>query len=162
VYVSWGNGNGTFGAPITLTVGTSSARACSLTAGHFNQDGITDLAVATSGDNKVTVLLGGKTSKFKAQAYSIGGAGQVAFVGAAYLDGDGELDLMVARGSSIEVLSGSSDGEFASVGTFATGETVRYVAAGHFDRDSLWRVDLLASSDAGRLVMLAGAASSAP
>ena len=36
------------------------------------------------------------------------------------------------------------------------GEAVHHVAVGHFDRDSLWRLDLLASSGNGRLVQMAG------
>jgi hypothetical protein len=47
-------GNGNFGSPYTFTVGSGSV---SVAAGDFNGDGLTDLAVANSGDNNVSVLL---------------------------------------------------------------------------------------------------------
>jgi hypothetical protein len=36
------------------------------------------------------------------------------------------------------------------------GESTSFVTAGHFDHDATWRLDLIASSDAGRLVQLPG------
>ena len=157
VYVVYGNGNGTFGLPLLVSGGGLGARARSLTAGDFDRDGKTDLAVALSGDNTVRVMLGRANGTFASQTYPIAGdTGDTTFVGAAYLDGDATLDLMVARGSSIAILSGGPGGTFSAAGTFAVGDSTRYVVAGHFDRDPLWRVDLLASSDAGRLALLAG------
>ncbi|HWU86964.1 MAG TPA: VCBS repeat-containing protein, partial [Kofleriaceae bacterium] len=163
VYVAWGNGNGTFGVPVVSAGSVISARARSLTAGDFNRDGKADLAVAIAGDETVRVMLGQANGTFASQTYPIaGGAGETTFVGAAYLDGDAALDLMVIRGSSVVVLSGSPAGTFTATGTFTVGESARYLVAGHFDRDPLWRVDLLASSDAGRLVLLPGEPPPAP
>jgi uncharacterized protein YjbI with pentapeptide repeats len=156
VFVSWGNGNGVFGPTSTLSVGTSSGRARSLTAGDFNGDGRADLAVAVSVDHKVRMLFGQSNKTFTSQTYSIAGAGDTTFVGAAYLDGDAARDLVVVRGASILVYSGSAGGALTLAGTFDAGEAVHHVAVGHFDRDSLWRLDLLASSGNGRLVQMNG------
>jgi hypothetical protein len=156
VFVSWGNGSGIFGPTSTLSIGTSTSRARSLTAGDFNGDGRADLGVAVAGDNNVKMLFGQSNKSFTSQTYSLAGAGDTTFVGAAYLDGDAARDLVVVRGSSILVYSGSAGGALTLAGTFDAGEAVHHVAVGHFDRDPLWRLDLLASSGNGQLVQMGG------
>ena len=49
-----GNGNGTFQAPVSITVGQSPH---SVAVGDFNGDGLVDLAVTNSGDNTISILL---------------------------------------------------------------------------------------------------------
>lgn len=53
-----GNGNGTFQPPVLYTVGTTVNTPTSLTTGDFNHDGNLDVAVANTGDNTVSILLG--------------------------------------------------------------------------------------------------------
>jgi uncharacterized protein YjbI with pentapeptide repeats len=156
VYVLLGTGTGSFGTATTLSVGSSTARARSLVAGDFNADGKADLAAAVSADNAVRVWLGQTSGTFTSATYAIAGSGGMAFVTAAYLDGDAAMDLLVGRGTSIVALSGSATGAFTVANTFDAGATTSYVVAGHFDRDATWRLDLIASSDAGQLVQMNG------
>jgi uncharacterized protein YjbI with pentapeptide repeats len=156
VYVTWGNGNGTFGTTTSFSVGSASARPRSLTTGDFNGDGKADLAVAVGIDNVVLVMLGQANGTFTSTDYSIAGSDEVVFVGAAYLDGNTVRDLFVVRGSSVVVLSGGSGGTFTATNTTNVGEATRYVVAAHFDRDATWRLDMITSSDSGRLVQMNG------
>jgi hypothetical protein len=156
VYVTWGNGNGTFGATDSVSVGSASARPRSLTAGDFDGDGRADLAVAVSTDNVVRVMLGQANGTFNATNYAIAGTGDMTYVGVAYLDGNTARDLFVVRGSSVVVLAGGSGGTFSVTNTTDVGESTSFVVAGHLDRDATWRLDMIASSDAGRLVQMNG------
>jgi hypothetical protein len=157
VFVTWGNGNGTFNATtLTVSVGTSTARPKSLTAADFNADGRVDLAAAVSVDNAVKVLLGQTNSTFTTASYTIAGAGEMKFVGAAYLDGNATRELLVIRGQSVVLMTGAANGTFTVGTSFNLGVDTSYVVAGHMDRDPLWRLDLIASSDAGQLVQRNG------
>jgi uncharacterized protein YjbI with pentapeptide repeats len=158
LYVQYGNGNGTFAAVTTISAGTAGGTTKSLTAGDFNNDGKVDLAAAVAGDNTVRVFLGSAGGTFSTATYTITGAGTgtTAFVAAAYLNGDGAMDLVVGRGNALVFLSGSATGAFTATSTFDMGEPASGVVAGHFDRDVTWRMDLIASADSGKLVQLLG------
>jgi uncharacterized protein YjbI with pentapeptide repeats len=156
VFVTWGLGTGAFGTTATVSVGTTSARPRSITTGDFNSDGKADLAVAVGIDNTVKVLLGQANGTFLSQSYAIAGTGEMKFATVAYLDGAGPRDLLVGRGSSIVVMTGSSNGTFTQTSTIEVGATASYVVAGHYNGDAAWRLDLIASSDAGDLVQMNG------
>jgi FG-GAP-like repeat/Putative Ig domain len=95
VIILLGNGDGTFGAPLTTPVGNGPT---AIVAGDFNNDGKLDLAVANLGDSTITLLFGngdGTFTQASGSPYAIGGgAYQVA---AADFNGDGKLDLAVAN-----------------------------------------------------------------
>ena len=67
-----------------------------LVAGDFTGDGRTDLAVANSGSNDVSVLLGNGDGTFRDQATYPVGTDPVALV-AGDFTGDGRTDLAVAN-----------------------------------------------------------------
>jgi hypothetical protein len=156
VFVTWGLGTGAFGTTATLSVGTTSARPRSIATSDFNSDGKADLAVAVGVDNTVKVMLGQANSTFVTQTHNIAGTGEMKFAAVVYLDGTGPRDLLVGRGTSMVVMTGSANGTFTLANTINLGETVSYVAVGHFNGDPTWRLDIIASSDAGRLVQLNG------
>lgn len=170
VYLFRGNGNGTFAACTATTVGTSfvpvvgeATRPQSMTAGDFNRDGKPDLATANNWGVSVTVLLNQGNGTFVTQDYPFFGREfDMIFVGAAAVDGDGSLDLLVGHQSSLFVMSGSVSGTFETTSTIAQPAPARFAVTGHFDHDPLPRTDLLVSSDTGSVVLLRGDTASVP
>ena len=106
-----GNGNGTFQYPKIYPVG---AFAHSLVSGNFRGHGLTDLAVANSGDNTVTVFLNDDNGGFVGQTPIPAGTDPDALV-AADFNHDGRTDLAVANGDSgtVSVLFANPDGSEA-------------------------------------------------
>ncbi|HEV2177941.1 MAG TPA: FG-GAP-like repeat-containing protein [Terriglobia bacterium] len=117
VSVLCGKGDGTFpshGESLVL------AEALALTAGDFNGDGITDLAVtsALGKTNTVSILLGTGNGKFGA-AINFSTGINPASIATADFNGDGKLDLVVADSgdNAVSVLLGNGDGTFQSTTT---------------------------------------------
>ena len=170
VYLFRGNGNGTFAACTGTTVGTTTVpfpgeptRPQSMTTGDFNKDGKPDLATANNWGVSVTVLLNQGTGTFVTQDYPfLGDEFDTIFVGAADVDNDSSLDLLVGHQFSLFVMTGSPSGTFTKASTLSVGEATRFAVAGHFDHDPLARTDLLVSTDAGNVVLLRGEPASAP
>ncbi len=112
----------------------------SVTAGDFNGDGKTDLAIANNSDNTVTVLLGNGSGGFTAAAGSPFAVGMGPYsVAVGDINGDGKLDLVVAGATNgdVTVLLGNGSGGFvAETGSpFAAGTTSVAVAIGDFNGD---------------------------
>ena len=90
-----GNGNATFGPPLTIPVGKNPQFILS---GDFNNDGNLDLAIANFADNTVTLLLGNGNGTFTPSASSPYTVGTGPFqISAADFNADGKLDLAVAN-----------------------------------------------------------------
>ncbi|MFQ5720005.1 MAG: FG-GAP repeat domain-containing protein, partial [Acidobacteriota bacterium] len=130
-----------------------------LATGDFDDDGITDLAVANRGwpvlgsEGDVSILLGQGDGGFKneirvatggqAQAIAVGEVGDEVTVGHNVtlhgdLDGDGHQDLVVARDerdAAILVRLGNGDGTFRSPPRFAGEDQAFDVAIADFNQD---------------------------
>jgi hypothetical protein len=88
-----GTGDGSFQAPQSFALGSF---PWAIAAGDLNNDGLPDLAAASSGSNDVSVLLGNGDGTF--QPRRIFGAGNgPASVAEADFNGDGLVDLAVAN-----------------------------------------------------------------
>jgi hypothetical protein len=121
-----GNGDGTFGAPRLIPVGSAPNE---VQVGDFNGDGIPDLVTANYGSDNVSVLLGHGDGTFGPQQTFPAGSGP-ASVAVADVDGDGNLDLVVANrnASTVQVLHGKGDGTFGPPVPFGVGKN-RYSLA---------------------------------
>ena len=104
-------------------------------AGDFTGDGHLDLAVANSGSNTVSVLLGNGDGTFQPQVtYAVGQVPQALVAGD--FTGDGHLDLAVANSgdNTVSVLLGNGDGTFQPQVTYAVGSGSAGHRGGRFHR----------------------------
>jgi uncharacterized repeat protein (TIGR01451 family) len=117
----------------SISVGT---QPTGLVTGDFNGDGKVDLAVANSGNDTVTILLGNGDGTFTAGTPVTAGAGPHWLVTGDFNE-DGKLDLAVVNSSSdtVSILLGNGDGTFTLNSSPSTGSGPFAIAAGDFDAD---------------------------
>ncbi len=144
VTVLLGNGSGGF-SPATGSPFAAGAGPVSLAVADFNADGIQDLAVANSGSNNVTILLGNGSGGFSAAAgspFTVGTYPVSLAVGD--FNEDGIQDLAIANNTSndVTVLLGNGSGGFSpaagsplAIGAFSFG--LSSIAAGDFNGDGI-------------------------
>jgi hypothetical protein len=112
----------------------------SVAVGDFNGDGDLDLASANAFSGDVSVLLGDGSGGFPAtdaSRFPVGNGPESVAVDD--LDGDGDLDLVIANAGSddISVLLGDGSGGFpaADASRFPVGEAPVFIAVGDLDGD---------------------------
>ncbi len=103
----------------------------------FNEDGTTDLAVATNaGGYGITLFPGAGDGTFGAAMPVDGASGLHATdMASADLDGDGHLDLAVSHYSGVSVFLGAGDGSFSYAGTAGRNALNEALAVGDLDGD---------------------------
>ena len=136
-------GAGAYALTTTLAPATAPFQAVpvgtdpdAIVAGDFNGDGRTDLAVANSVDNTVSVLLGNGDGTFQPQVtYAVGSIPDAIVAGD--FTGDGHIDLAVANSvdNTVSVLLGNGDGTFQPQVTYAVGSIPGAIVAGDFTGD---------------------------
>jgi len=136
VIVQLGNGDGTFQAPQTYSVGSG---PINMIAADFNGDGKLDLAITTSAG--ISVLLGNGDGTFQPPTTVSTVPGGTAIL-AADFNGDGKLDLATTNGT----LLGNGDGTFEPLVAYGSGGCV-YLAAGDFNQDG--KLDLVCGDPLG-------------
>jgi uncharacterized protein (TIGR03437 family) len=160
VSVLEGNGSGSIFTAVAGSPFEVGSRPAFVAAADFNGDGVTDLAIANSGDNTVTVLLGVATGGFGAAAgspFSVGS--KPVSIAVADFNGDYVPDLAIvnAGDNTVTVLLGNGTGGFtaAADNPFAVGSAPVSVAAGDFNKDGM--NDLaIANSDDNTVTVLVG------
>ena len=152
-----GNGDGSF--QTVLPSRETGASPAALVAGDFNNDGLTDLAVANSVSNNVTILLGNGDGTFHvAVTAPATGVGPSAIVSADF-NSDGNADLAVTNQSdnTVVILLGDGKGGFAEPAATrpVTGYFPTAAATGDFNGDG--RMDLaVANYFADNMTILLG------
>jgi hypothetical protein len=135
VSILLGNGDGTFGAPVSYSAGGTSAGIGQLVAiGDVNGDGKADLVVSNTDSANVGVLLGNGDGTFQSPVDYIAGGTYTGSVAVADLNGGGKLDIVVnvscpnsggcqGNGSSggVSVLLGNGDGTFRGAVIYPSG-----------------------------------------
>jgi len=155
VGVLLGHGDGTFTLSSTQHTGGSGGGYVSgpFAVGDLNHDGMLDVAVANYPDNTTGVLLGNGDGSFRSSALHDSGARLAWSEATADIDGDGNLDLLVANfEGSIGVLLGNGDGTFQTTQTYAVSGDAISVVATDVNGDS--RPDLVVATSLNTAVLL--------
>lgn len=156
-----GNGTGIFGSPTNFTVSTNPQ---SVDVGDFNLDGKLDFANTNYFGDDVTVCFGNGAGSFSpAVSYPFGGTNtQPRTIKAADVNNDGNLDLVVVRGSIpayMSVLIGSPTGTFAPAVNYSlTINTPFDITINDFNSDGN-RDAIVSSSNTGMIEVLLGSSS---
>ncbi|WP_338221395.1 FG-GAP-like repeat-containing protein [Algoriphagus sp. oki45] len=125
--------SGTFGAKTDFGTGSIPN---SVSIGDFNGDGNQDLAVANSGSNNLSILLGNGEGGFGAKMdFETGGTPVSVSVGD--FNGDGKQDLAAANlfSNNVSILLGIGNGDFGVKMDYGTGLTPQFVSVGDFNKD---------------------------
>ncbi len=152
--VTFPNGDGsTMSPPINDSVGNY---PLGVAVGDFNGDGKLDMAVANSGSNSVSILLGTGTGTFgPATNYGVGSSPYGVTVGD--FNGDGNLDVAVTdySGNAVSVLLGTGTGTFGAATNYPVGFFPFGIAVGDFNGDG--KLDLAVTNlDSDSLSILLG------
>ena len=153
VSILLGNGNGTFQAQQTYSVGSG---VQGVAVGDFNNDGSADVAVTNNRDNTVSVLFGNGDGTLQAQVtYAVGN--EPSSISTADFNGDGHADLVVSNSgdNTVSVLLGNGDGTFRQQVTYAVGNYPVGIAVEDFNGDG--NADIaIANSNDGTVSVLVG------
>ena len=138
VSILFGNGDGTFQAPVTYTAGSTPV---SVVVGDFNHDGLPDLAVANLYSDNVSILLNAGQGLFKAPVnYTT--LYEPISIATADFNGDHRLDLAVTDSigldllqAQISVLLGNGDGTFQAATYYDGGNFAGSIIASDLNED---------------------------
>lgn len=134
---------GTFSAAVSY--GRTSPQINEIITLDLNQDGILDMAAASTVGGSAAVFIGNGDGSFKAPVYytAIGSAHEI---NSGDVNGDGKADLVLASNpfNGVGVLVGNGDGTFKAGTTYFTGASASGAAIGDFDGDG--KGDIVASS----------------
>lgn len=91
----WSYTTGTFYSGLSQDVGEVPSLPGPIVSGDFNDDGLVDIAIASTGDSKVVYWLGSGSTDFgESKSFTV--TGEPAFLQAVDVDGDNKQELIVA------------------------------------------------------------------
>ncbi len=160
VYVALSKGDGTFAAPVSLSI-PSKCPVYYATAGDVNGDGRTDLLIPYGGDatcgstgggvSGYYVVLGMGSGTFAAPVFTAAGT-ELYSLTLADINADGKPDLVIndapflaGSGFSISLATGNGDGTFAPSSAVISNYLVSDVAVADVNNDG--KLDLVLSSE---------------
>ncbi len=111
-----GNGDGTFGDPTIITVGSGSVTPSAIATGYFNADAYPDLAVTDSLNGKLYILInqGDGTGTFTETDYDLDGSNPTDIVVADFNnDGHPDLGIVNKDSNNFSIMLGAGDGTFS-------------------------------------------------
>jgi len=149
-----GNGDGTFGAPITTAL-PYSMTGYAMNIGDFNLDGKTDVAVGGEEfpNYQVAILLGNGDGTFTADGYYLVFGPASAVATGYFTSSNTKLDLAVSNGPGVSILLGNGDGTFQQQVSYAA-EGAAWVTAQDLNGDG--KVDLAVANSGEVLKESAG------
>jgi hypothetical protein len=146
VAVLYGVGDGSFAQGASVGVGSSPRN---VTTGDFNHDGLLDFATVNTTSHSVSIVFNSRnsTSRFRSTTLPPAALLSPRDIEAVDVDGDGNLDLVVASYGSdqVVVMTGDGTGRFgakqgATTDVFTSRSGPRTIATGDFNEDG--RVDI--------------------
>ena len=131
-----GTAHGQIALDPAVTIGTGS-QPSGVAIGDFTADGLSDLAIVVEGPDRIEFHAGdGAGGRVLAGSALLPNSSSPGVMGAADLDGDGDLDLMVALKDFLAVqVMFNQGGTFVAGGQFETGDETKSIAFGDFDGD---------------------------
>jgi FG-GAP-like repeat len=157
VAVVFGHGDGTFAAPLTLTIDPAGG-AISVRIADFNNDGHPDFIAENSNEPTVAVFLGNGQGGFSAPVLSAFGGTSSGedTINAVDLNRDGVLDIVVANGYSL----GRGDGSFQAPRLLPNDPLFTSDVVGDFNGDGI--PDIVGSFESVELFLGKGDGTFAP
>jgi hypothetical protein len=148
VFLLLGKGDGTFAPYYSCWSGgglNDVPDAAALAAADIDGDGKTDLVVANTSENTVSLLIGNGKGSFAApMAYSVGGTPADVAIGNLNVDTNPDLVVVNQSSNTVSVLLGNGPAPFSPHKAYAVGQRPSAVAIGDLDGDG--KPDLVVSN----------------